>query len=138
MLSTVLRETGVAATVAFGLTWGLAACGGSLFSANPFVHATLAKLGPWIGASLGVYVLNTVFEGTLFAFGHARPIGALMPFNALAVAVALLSSHVRGTPETCLIRSWIVFVAYQVWRVPQLALIARMPKDVLASTSEDD
>merc|ERR1739848_259113 len=70
VLSTVLRETGVAATVAFGLTWGLAACGGSLFSANPFVHATLAKLGPWIGASLGVYVLNTVFEGTLFAFGH--------------------------------------------------------------------
>ena len=83
-------------------------------------------------------MLNTVFEGTLFAFGHARPIGALMPFNALAVAVALLSKSVRGTPETCLIRSWIVFVAYQVWRVPQLALIARMPKDVLASTAEDD
>ena len=61
-----------------------------------------------------------------------------MPFNALAVAVALLSKSVRGTPETCLIRSWIVFVAYQVWRVPQLALIARMPKDVLASTSEED
>ena len=138
VLSTVLRETGVAATVAFGLTWGLAACGGSLFSANPFVHQTLARLGPWIGASLAVYVLNTVFEGTLFAFGHARPIGALMPFNALAVAVALLSKSVRGTPETCLIRSWIIFVAYQVWRVPQLALIARMPKDVLASTCEDD
>ncbi len=137
VLSTVLRETGVAATVAFGLTWGLAACGGSLFSANPFVHATLARLGPWIGASLGVYVLNTVFEGTLFAFGHARWIGALMPFNALAVAVALLSKSVRGTPETCLIRSWIVFVAYQIWRVPQLALIARMPKDVLATTSDD-
>jgi len=138
VLSTVLRETGGAAAIAFGLTWGLAACGGSLFSANPFVHATLASLGPWIGASLSVYVLNTVFEGTLFAFGHARPIGMLMPFNALAVALALLSKGVRGTPETCLLRSWVIFLAYQIFRVPQLALIARRPRDVLASITEDE
>jgi Na+-driven multidrug efflux pump len=126
VLSTVLRETSVASVVACCLTWSLATFGGQLFSTNPFVHSTLASLGPWIGATLGVYIFNTVFEGILFAFGHAKPIGVLMPLNAVAVAVILLSKGVRGTPEMCLIRSWMVYFVYQVCRVPQLALIARL------------
>jgi len=137
VLGTVLMETLFASALGAAMTFSVARFGASLFTSSPEVAAACASLAPAVAASLGVYVTNTAFEGTLFALGHARPIGLLMPFNALLVALALLGKGVRGSPFA-LQRSWWVFVAYQIFRIPQLAWIARRREEPVAPLGAPD
>lgn len=123
-LKIVLAEGARSAAASGAVAAALAVVGAPLFTADARVLRACGSLAAPLGLSLALYIFNTVFEGTLFAFGHQKPIGLVMPANALAVVAVFLSPAVRGSPHA-ITRAWWCFVAYQVVRIPQLALIAR-------------
>ncbi|EGB07505.1 hypothetical protein AURANDRAFT_64812 [Aureococcus anophagefferens] len=125
VLRTVLLEGAMCAAAAGLFAAALAVFAAGVFTADPTVLRGCAMLAPALGLSLAAYIFNTIFEGTLFAFGHARPIGLTMPFNAGAVAFIFLNI-IRSGPNP-LLTAWLGFVAYQLVRIPQLAIIARRP-----------
>ena len=125
VLRTVLLEGAMCAGAAGLFAAASAVFAAGVFTADPTVLRGCAMLAPALGLSLAAYIFNTIFEGTLFAFGHARPIGLTMPFNAGAVAFIFLTI-IRSGPNP-LLTAWLGFVAYQLVRIPQLAIIARRP-----------
>ena len=131
VLRTVLAEGALWAGVGGLAAAALAASCGGLFTTDAQVLRGCVSLAAPLGLSLGGYIFNTIFEGMLFAFGHARPIGNIMPFNAAAVAFAFLGV-VRHGPNP-LATAWASFVLYQMIRIPQLALIARKERPLAAA-----
>ncbi|KAJ1462680.1 hypothetical protein M885DRAFT_505698 [Pelagophyceae sp. CCMP2097] len=123
VVKTFLRQTGACAAFS-GLLVGLLISAGvaNAFTSSAACVNIVSQVALPLTLTLAGYCVATAVEGSMFALGAAGPVAVLMPVNAAAVCAAFYFLRRAAAPLPAV---WLTFLAYQLIRWPQLALVAR-------------
>jgi Na+-driven multidrug efflux pump len=123
VVATFLRQT-LACAAFSGLLISAIIAGGvaNAFTSSAACLQIVSSVALPVTLTLVSYCVATAVEGSMFALGAAGPVAVLMPLNAAAVCAAFYTLRRAAAPLPAV---WLTFLAYQLVRLPQLALVAR-------------